>query len=513
MSSEAELLLQGGTLVDVVDGGLRAADIALVGGRIGAILPPGSPLQARRTLDCTGLLVSPGFVDIHTHSDLSRLVYEGQESRITQGITTEIVGNCGMTPAPLVGTAERTREVIGPVDVVDAGRWEWTDARSWLDTLERSPGATHVGALIGHGTLRAAVAHDASATSVDRRDLIGAVRRALDAGCLGVSLGLMYAPGQAADPEELRAVAEAVRTADALLAVHLRSYSEGGVFDAVDEALGLAESTGVRLQLSHLRMIGDDVGRYDDVLARIETARRSLDVAADAYPYLSGHTTLVQLLPSAMRAAGERACAVLPVAKIAEGLERSGFAPDAITVMKARATPEAVGRRPDPGDPWSWLAGLLKENDGAVDVAVVGSTEANLETAMRTPWISIASDGAALASTHTESAAHPRSWGTFPRAYRLMRTVGLTPAQALRRCTHDPAMRVGSRAVIEEGARADLVVFDEAALRDHATDAAPAAPATGIAHVVVGGQPVIEHAVQTAARPGRMIRRRSAGGR
>ncbi len=505
MSTQPDLLLQGGTLVDVVDGSLRAADVVIVDRRVDAIVPRGTSVPARRTLDCSGMLVAPGFVDIHTHSDLSRLAYRGQESRVTQGVTTEVVGNCGMSPAPLVGDVDRTREVIGPVDVVGSVPWAWTDVEGWIAALETTPAATHVGALVGHGTLRAAVA--AEGGEVDRRELVRAARDAMVAGCLGVSLGLMYAPGQSADADELHAIAEAVHDEGALLAVHLRSYAHDGLLAAVDEAVAIAEATGVRLQLSHLRMIGDDAARYDLVLDRVERARQRVDVAADAYPYLSGHTTLVQLLPPEVRAAGERACAALPLAALIEGLEASGFEPDGITVMKARATPDAVGRRPDPADPWTWLAGLLVDNDGAVDVAVVGSTAQNLETALRTPWISIASDGAALAPAHTETAAHPRSWGTFPRAYRLMRELGLSPAEAVRRCTDEPAQRIGRRAVVAEGAPADLVVFDDSAMGDAATDADPMAQATGIAHVLVNGTTVLQDATMTGARPGAFQRR------
>lgn len=510
MSTHADLLLRGGTLVDVVDGRLRDADVAIVDGRIGAILPRGAQVSAPRTADCTGLLIAPGFVDIHTHSDLSRLVYPGQESRVTQGITTEVVGNCGMSPAPVVGSRDRTREVIGPVDIVESAPWSWTGVEGWLAALEHTPAATNGSALVGHGTVRAAVARS-TAAPVDRHELVRVIRDALGIGCVGVSLGLMYAPGQSADPEELRAVAEAVRAHDALLSVHLRSYAHEGLLAAVEEAVALAEATGVRLQLSHLRMIGSDARTYDRVLARVERARRSVDVAADAYPYLSGHTTLVQLLSPDVRAAGERACAALPLNTLVRGLAASGFAPEAITVMKARATPDAVGCAPDPADPWAWLARLLVDNDGAVDVAVIGSTAENLDTALRTPWISIASDGAALGPTHTESAAHPRSWGTFPRAYRRMRELGLTPAEALRRCTDDPARRIGARAVVTEGARADLVVFDDVALTDTATEATPMAPAAGIAHVFVGGTAVVDDARTTAARPGRFQRRAHGG--
>ncbi|WP_308797749.1 N-acyl-D-amino-acid deacylase family protein [Agromyces silvae] len=512
-------VLRGGRVVDGLGGEPTAQDVVIEGPRIARLLEPGRLAPAElgpevRVVDVSGRIVAPGFVDVHTHSDLSVLAYPDNESRITQGVTTEVVGNCGMLPAPVVDEPA-LRAAIGPVDVVPGVAWSWSGIGDLLDHYHRTPRSTHLTALAGHGALRLAVAPRAGAlTPAETARLGAAVDSALDDGCAGVSLGLMYAPGERASKDELTAVARAVAGRGRLLAVHLAAYDTDGLEAAVRSMLRVAERTGVRLQLSHLRLIGADQGTYERVLELVEHARAVVDVEADVYPYLSGHTTLLQLLPSSVRANGVPAALAMESDRpgaLATALARCRFAPDAITIMKAPRTPDVVGANAGSFDaPWERLAQLILENAGDVDVAVVGSTADSLAVALRTPWISIASDGAALSSAHRSSAAHPRSWGTFPRAYRLMRDLGVPIGEVIRRMTHAPAQRVGSRATVTEGARADLVVFDDAELRDTSTFSAPLSPALGVEHVFVSGDAVLEDGQPTGRRPGTLLSERNA---
>lgn len=511
-------VLRGGHVVDGTGGAAAARDVLIEGSRIARVAEPGSLGSVEhapgvRVLDCTGRIVAPGFFDVHTHSDLSVLAYPDNASRIGQGVTTEVVGNCGMLPAP-VADAPALRAAIGPVDIVPDVPWSWSSIADLLDHYARSPRSTHLSVLAGHGTLRLAVAPGSGALTIQEvARLRAAVESALDDGCVGVSLGLMYAPGERASADELTAVASAVARRDGLLAVHLASYDTEGLEPAVRSMLGLAERTGVRLQLSHLRLVGTDPRAYERVLALVDQARAHIDVAADMYPYLSGHTTLLQLLPPSVRAGGFAAAFELNSARpggLGSALAECDFAPEAITIMKAPRTPEVVGVNAGSFDePWARLAELMLDNAGNVDVAVVGSTAENLELALSTPWISIASDGAALSTRHRSSVAHPRSWGTFPRAYRLMRDVGVPVVEAVRRMTDAPAQRVGQRATVTVDARADLVVFDETQLRDTSTFTAPLSTARGVEHVLVAGEPVLEHGQSTGRRPGLLLAERN----
>lgn len=507
-------VLRGGHVVDGMGGAPTALDVIVKGTRIASVVDPGSlgsveHVPGVRVVDCTGRIVAPGFVDVHTHSDLSVLAYPDNASRIGQGVTTEVVGNCGMLPAPVIDEAA-LRATIGPVDIVPDVPWTWSSIRDLLDHYARSPRATHLAALAGHGALRLAMAPGSGALdAAELRRLRAGIESALDAGCAGVSLGLMYAPGERADGEELAVVAEAVARHDGLLAVHLASYDGDGLEPAVRSMLMVARRTGVRLQLSHLRLVGTHRPSYERVLELVDDARADVDVEADVYPYLSGHTTLLQLLPPEVRAEGFAAASAMESARpgsLASMLAGCGFAPGAITIMKAPRTTEVVGANAGSfGQPWARLAELMLENAGDVDVAVVGSTVENLALALRTPWIAIASDGAALAETHRSSVAHPRSWGTFPRAYRLMRDLGVPIGEAIRRMTHAPARRIGLEATVTVGARADLVVFDEARLHDTATFDAPMSPASGLEQVFVAGELVLEHGRSTGRRPGALL--------
>lgn len=514
--SETTTAFVGGLVADGTGDEPFPGDVLVRNGVIAEILARGSAAPGAygpsvEVIDCSGRVVAPGFVDIHCHSDLTLLAYPGNESRITQGITTEVVGNCGMTPAPSGGDNAGLAGIINTINVVPDMPWPWQDMTGWLDTLNATPTATNIATHVGHGSARF-VAAGATAHPLDaagRMTLESRLEHALDAGCVGVSLGLMYAPGEGADREELVQVGKIVAKRDGVLSVHLRDYAGEGLMASVDEMIDVARDSGARVQISHLRYVGNG-DAFARVIERIEAAREHLDIAADSYPYTAGHTNLIQLFPSATRGLGARAVARLcreDPQTLRLQLAGSRDA-SSITVMKAPKTPDAVGRNAAevPGDPWTWLIELLIANDGDVDAAVVGSQWADVDLGYQIPWMSVASDGTALSPEHTASMPHPRSWGAFPSAFRRMRTLGIPVGEAVRRMTSGPAARAGLTATLSAGASADLLVFNENGLAATDDYARPWLPATGIDHVYVHGVPVLRNATATGNRPGKLIK-------
>ncbi|MGO1770898.1 MAG: N-acyl-D-amino-acid deacylase family protein [Microbacterium sp.] len=516
MSSISRTVLRGGLVADGFGDEPVLGDVVVDAGRVAAVVPaterPAGGYDAE-IVDCAGRIVAPGFVDIHCHSDLSLLAYPGNESRITQGITTEVVGNCGMSPAPGNADVAGLARVISTIDVTPEVEWAWSDVAGWLRALDECPTATHVAAQVGHGSMRFAVA-GSSTSALDDVELTALEREleeAFSAGVVGASVGLMYAPGESAGADELASVARVVAAHDGVLSAHLRDYRTAALPRSIDELADLVRGDGPRLQISHLRGVGGE-GGFSEALAHVEALRESKDIAADAYPYVHGHTTLLQLLPPRLRAAGPdaavEACLADPTA-VAEQLSAAGYERDQIVVMKAADTPHAVGRdlTEADGDPWRWLVDLLVANSGLVDVAVESGLWSDVDLALATPWVSIASDGTALDRTHRASAAHPRSWGAFSAGYRRLRRGGASVGETVRRLSTAPAARAGIPSGIARGRRADLVVLDDATFDAAATFGEPATPSVGLDHVYVDGSAVVSAGRLTRARPGTLIRR------
>lgn len=509
MNSSTRTVIANGTVVDGSGGDPFLADVIISGDRIEAILASGvrprTPYDAV-VVDATGLVVAPGFVDIHCHSDLTRFAYPGHESRVTQGITTEVVGNCGMSAAPVGADPVGLSSLIATIDVTPETPRKWNTVNEWLEALDQADAATNVAALVGHGSARHAAARGTgevpSIGSVARE-----VRDALEAGCVGASLGLMYAPGESADPAELQAVGLEVVRAGGLLAAHLRDYRASSLRSSVEEVVNA--SAGARVQISHLRATSAEPG-FDESLAFVEEMRTSLDVAADCYPYVAGHATLIQLLPPTLRARGPRAILEMgnDSSLLAMMLRDAGWRADQIVLMKAGRSPEAVGETPaNHPDPWRWLADILLANDGLVDVAVASGFWPDVDNALGRSWVTVGSDGTALSAEHRSSAPHPRSWGAFPAAFRRMRDHGVSLAEAVRRMSVASAERVRVSSGLTPGAPADVVVFDEISFDSTATFADPAKPSVGLAHVYVNGSAVLSFGAPTLARPGRLRRR------
>lgn len=528
-AGEFDLILAGGTVIDGTGAPPFLADVGVHDGhivRIGDLGARSMRSNAKRVLDARGLTVAPGFVDIHTHSDRSIFEWPDAESRVRQGCTTEVTGNCGSSAAP--------RDASAPKDEDEAAfDARWSDFASYAGAWRSNGSALNQGMLVGHGTLRRGVLGDVdrAATPAELAEMERRLEVALNQGALGLSSGLEYVPGIYTLPAELHALARVVARFGALYATHMRTEEEE-LLEAIDEALLTGHESGARLQISHLKAAGRlNWGLQAEAIDRIERARAAgVDVMVDAYPYTAYSTTLTILLEPWSREGG----ADLIVARLADPALRARIVREVeqrivrelggfeLAVLSSVGTPELqsfVGRSvADIASEWrvshgEAFARLLER--GRADISYVGHgmSEENVAQVLAHPLVMIGSDGRSMAPTGRarDDRPHPRSYGTFPRVLgHYCRERGLFDlATAVRKMTAMPAERAGftDRGRIAEGLAADLVVFDAATIADTATFDDPQRYPVGIAHVLVNGALVVEAGEPTGLRPGRWLQR------
>jgi N-acyl-D-amino-acid deacylase len=490
------LLLRNGLVLDGSGSAPVCGSVLTGNGRIVAVgavePPPGCEIR-----DCTGLAIAPGFIDIHSHADLQ--VLENLTVKQKQGVTTEVVGNCGFSAFPHGGDVEPLREFGAGILGRDDG-WGWETARGYLAAVAERSRLMGVFSLVGHGSLRVAVAGlrqgPLSATELERAS--GMLDDALEAGCAGFSTGLMYAPGSSSPADELERFCRIVARRGKLYATHMRSYG-AGLLPAVREQIALARVTGCRLQISHLQAAGRAFwGLQQQALDEIEAARRDgVDVEFDIYPYQCGSTVLTQLLPQwaldggtapmlgRLRDAGTRA-------RIAEEM-RQARAPlwgdVTISAVATAANAPVVGRTVDQlaavrgVDAVETALELLAEERGAVNIVTFNQSEANLRQLLTHPLCSVISDG-----FYVKGNPHPRLHGTYPELLgSVVRERGWMPLEtAVHKITAQPAARLGltDRGRLAPGLRADVTVFDPARVASLATYDNPQRDPVGIVAVL-----------------------------
>jgi len=491
--SAYDLVIRGADLYDGTGAPPAAGDLAVAGGRIaalGAVDPAGAPV-----LDGRGLALAPGFVDVHTHDDFAVLLHPEMGFKVQGGVTTVVVGNCGLGAAP-----QPVARAMAAAFHPGAALPDWNDHAGYLARLDAEPASCNVAALVGHGTVRAAVMGGAARApeAGELEALRGWVREGVEAGCFGLSTGLIYEPGRHAQRDEIAALAAAFAGTGGLYATHMRD--EGvGLLDSVREAIEIGERAGVPVQISHHKAAGRGAwGLVRESLALIESARaRGVDVLADQYPYTAGSTVLAAVVSTVS----------------GEGGGAGRGEPSDVVIASAPRHPEWEGRsiaelaeawRVPPGD----AARRVLDAEGAqCTVTLHLMAEDDVRTVLRHPTTMIGSDG--LPTLHGKP--HPRLYGTFARVLgRYARDLGLLPlAEAVHRMTGMPARRfgLGDRGVLRPGAWADLVLFDPARIADVGTYTDPHQPPAGIAHVFVNGVAVVRDGAHTGARPGRALRR------
>jgi N-acyl-D-amino-acid deacylase len=485
-----DLVIAGGLLVDGTGAPARRADVAVEDGRIAAVGHVGRR-GARRIVEADGLVVAPGFVDIHTHTDFTLPVFPRATALVRQGVTTNLAGNCGFSPFPVAAAhADALRDYTA---FFDAGlSWSWSDLDGYRSCLESRPLALNVGMLVGHGALRVA-AQGFAATAPEPATLdrmLHLLRQALTDGAFGLSLGLTYAPGRFAERRELLTLATALAPFDALLTAHVRSEAED-VASAVAEAVELARAARVPLQVSHLKAMGRPArGAVHACLEHLARARaEGLDVAADVYPYCAASTTLAIYAPAwaieggsatLRRRLDDDELRQRIRSDVASGASGRAFEPDTIRLGAVREGPwrEAVGRTladiaAERGEaPVDTMLDILACDPGGTKIVVTAMSEEDVVAVLRDPHTAVASDGWTL-DPSASGRPHPRSFGTFPRVLgRYVRERGVLGIEAaVHKSTRLPAARMGlrDRGLVRPGWVADLVLFDRETVADAAT--------------------------------------------
>lgn len=529
--SRLDVLIRNVRIADGTGNALYTGDIGIRDGKIVAIGTL-KDATAHLKIDGKGLVAAPGFVDIHSHSDLELLANPNAEGKIRQGITTEIAGNCGSSPFPLTesdieNTHKKLREKYGL-------ELSWKDLDGFFRLLENQGISLNYMTLTGHGTLRDAVmgSYDRYPTADEMEAMKKILARTMEMGSLGLSTGLEYAPGSYADTEELIGLSKTVAAYGGLYATHMRNEDDR-VEEAIEEALEISRKAGVSLQISHLKACNkNNWHKVDSMLSMIDNARKEgLPVHADRYPYIAWSTGLSAFLPVSARQGTAEDILTRLQKREDEGIIREyvnargdrigGW--DRVLISSCRGEGGEVFEGKTLKNisqmlnltPYESVRKLLIDFSGDVSTIGFAMEEANLKKVLKADFVSIGSDGSVRATYGPlySGKPHPRCYGSFPRvlAQFVREEKVLTIPEAVQKMSTQNALKAGltDRGFIREKYVADLVLFDPETVRDKATYLNPHQYPEGIPHVFVGGEHVIRDGEHTGKHPGKVLRHRS----
>ncbi len=521
-----DIIIRNGLVVDGLTDKPFRADIGIAGDRIRTIGPLASA-EARTVLDAAGKVVAPGFIDIHAHTDAYELLLNPKgESKIRQGVTTEISGNCGGSSFPLpeeVSDREKRHSERSGLTR------DWFDLEGYYARLKRTGLAFNYATLVGQGMIRELVLGDAArkpgAEELER--MKGLVTRAMEQGALGISTGLEYSPSGFASTEEVIALCRAAAAFGGFYATHVRS-EDSRVVEAVAEAIHIAEAAKLPLEISHFKVCGTTywwkLPKLFDLVDRAK--QRGLDVNADRYPYTAYNTGLSVFYPNWVLDGGSEAFVkrlqdpgerLKMKEETFEKLEGTPWENILLVDMREEANKSLVGKTIGQAaseahqDPYEFSCDLLIKEGGNVSIIGFGMDEEGTEEVLKHPLVMLCSDGSSLAPTGPLGGGmpHPRNYGTFPRLlgrYVRERKIMSLP-EAIKKMTSMPAAKVGlkDRGAIRTGNWADLVVFDPATIADKATYTEPEQYPVGIDYVLVNGKVVIDHGAHSGALAGKLL--------
>ena len=519
-----DIVIKNGKIYDGTKAKAYFADIAVKDGKIASIAQ-NIEGDAKTVIDAKGLCVSPGFIDIHSHSDTNFLDDDACQSKIFQGVTTELAGQCGFTVFPYL--EEKT-------DIMKAyvqGKPQYI-AHTMDEFIERAHKngnkmAVNLAYIIGHGALRANTAGFTNkATDEDNKKMAEMLDHEMKSGAFGMSLGLGYAPGVMSNQEELNNLGAVVAKYDGIIMSHMRNQADF-IYDALEEMFEIYRKTGCRIDISHLKLGGKkNFGHADKLWKYIEDAQKSgIKVTADMYPYEASSSGITNIFPKWSLEGGiPKAAARLEAAegeKIMESLreqlqtEKDGHG---IFVVSTRGkAPYADGKdiyeiSQELGIPMAETVAKITVETGGDCQCVFFSMDINDVYYLLKQDVSIGSDGSAypLDPAKNEGRHHPRNFGTFPCFLRLAREQNMCDLEtAIYRITKKSADIIGitDRGVLKEGMAADITIFDGDKIADRATYKNPFQKAEGLYHVIVNGEVAILNGEQTAARAGKFLRK------
>jgi N-acyl-D-amino-acid deacylase len=526
---ELDLIIRSGIVIDGTGAAPRPADIGVQGDRITA-LDDLSGATATTIIDAGGLTVIPGFIDTHTHSDLAAFLPDSEMdvrvAAVRQGVTTEICGNCGFTAFPVL--EETRQDTLQHLSILGDVRPDWSTFDEYASRLEEKGIHANLASLVGHGSLRTAVMGyvDRDAQPREVRAMQDLLRQALEQGAVGLSTGLIYAPGVFASTEEITELARVAAELGRPYSTHMRGETDM-IVRSVEEALTIGRRSGAPVHISHHKTAGRaNWGRTNETLAILDVSRHAgQDVTCDVYPYTAGSTMLAALLPAWVRAGGlepmlerlrDRQCReritqeFLEPSMVWENLvNAAGW--DHISISTCPGRSEYEGRtidalaENDGRTPADFTFDLIVEQRGQVTMILEMMDEDDVRRVVSYPGSMIGSDGIPLPGK-----PHPRWAGTFSRVLgRYVREEKLLSlADAVHKMTGFSAERFGlrDRGVLAPGKAADIVVLDPERVADRATYDAPLLSPAGVRHVIVNGVPVVRDETLTGATPGRVLR-------
>ncbi len=516
--------IQNAVVFDGVSKQGKKTDVGINGDKIAFIGHLDEP-HAEHLIQAKGLVMTPGFIDVHTHSDFNPFIYSDLANKLEQGVTTEVVGNCGMSAAPVIGPmTKKIRAVWSREGVQIPKKIPWSSFSEYREALKDQGLMTNFAVLIGHGNLRSAVMGDSPrpATSSEIDEMKRLLRESMNSGAYGISFGLIYLPGIYAQEKEIIELCREAGRSLGVCAFHMRSEGSG-LIEAVQEVLRVAEKTKAHIQISHLKAGGKaNWSKIEEAIRLIEDARlRGLPIESDAYPYQAGYAELGVILPDALYQRPDRNAYFRNLFKRQELLDElrryddeKRFNWDSVMIAAVSnpkyqhyegKTLRNIARK-EHIEPEKFLINILADNNFEVSAFYFSQTDAVIEKVIKQPWVAIGSDSISDGTRKP----HPRCFGTFPKILRefVREKKKLSLGEAVRKMTSLPADFWGmrGRGRIELGAYADLVLFDAGEVKDHATYFNPHQRPDGIKWVFVNGEPVVQKSkYQSARKSGRVL--------
>lgn len=526
-----DVVIKNGMVADGTGAAAKPLDVACRDGRV-YLLAPGSAGKARQIIDGTGLWVCPGFIDTHSHGDFPYGLSANSLAKVSQGITTHLAGQCGLSAFPLCpGRMEEVAEAIGLSRYSKRPLSRHTSFAGYLEYMKSVSAEENIGFFVGHETLRQSAMGPARRAPSQREmdDMLKMAEEALSHGALGMSTGLAYPPGAYAEKEELRRLCLVLERYDGVYATHMRDEGRH-IVDSVREVLWLGQETGCRVHISHLKICGrKNFGLSRQILNMIDqAARQGVRVSADAYPYTFSGTQLIFCLPPDLMDGGPQKALTLIESHKGREIVRDRLLHDdtfdniyqscgsfeKIVVASCAVTKDAVGKtiaqwgREQGMESFEAFFSLLTENRGEVGAMFEEIGREDMMNILRSPQVMIGSDGAV---DSLSEAGHPRAFGTFPRSIAMFtQDEKLMPLEEMiRRMTSLPArtFSLEGKGILADGMDADITVFDPANIRDRATISAPSRISRGVEAVLVGGKIVFRDGKLTGEKPGTVVTR------